>query len=225
MLLYVLCEGERDGFLLERLAERATVRTFQTPRDEPHLRQNASWKQVMAGARIQLNRFKNMGGVRQDIGIIIAVDNDRAPGHPGATLPPPRPLPNRDRAKSSRYEALQTMVRDALGPRREDWPVEVALAVPVEMIESWVLHLHDPSRPEPLPLFAEADQPGARAYHGGQAPPQLKDLCRAEALAAGHSLADHFWAAAECDLDAASEASPSLAMYLAELRTWHPSVP
>ena len=111
------------------------------------------------------------------------------------------------------------MIADALGPDRDAWPVKVAVAMPVEMIESWVLLLCDPHRPA-LPLFAEANQPSARAYYGAAPPPQLKDLCRVEAAARGKSLGDYFWHAAEQNIEAVTAVSPSFRMFVEELAQW-----
>ena len=111
------------------------------------------------------------------------------------------------------------MVTDALGPDRGTWPVDVAVAMPVEMIESWVLLLCDPQRPT-LPLFAEAIQSSALAYCGATPPPQLKDLCKAEAAAIQKPLDEYFWHAAEQDIEATIAVSPSFRMFVEELRQW-----
>ena len=219
--LSLLCEDDLDEWFYEHLAERVTGQSFELDPEAPRLRQGTGWKAALTGARLFLNRIKHWRS-QQDIAVILAVDNDRAPGHPGTNVPPSRPLPNQDRRKESRHKALVKLVQDALGPCRETWPVDLALAVPVEMIESWALHLCDPRRLEPLPIFSEAIQPSAQAYYGGNPPPQLKDLVRAEAAARGIGLDDYFArAATDGDLDAAAKASPSLAMFREELRTWY----
>ena len=168
--LYILCEGERDEMFYERLCERLTGHTYILPTDF-RLRRGANWKTAMAGAVLLVNRFKHWPE-RQDIGLIIAVDNDRAPGHPGSPLPHPRPLPPMDLKKPERYPALIRMLEKALGPDRSAWPVDVALAMPVEMIESWLLVLLEPGCPD-LPLFSEAKQALPSQYYGGNPPPQL----------------------------------------------------
>ena len=91
--------------------------------------------------------------------------------------------------------------------------------MPVEMIESWVLLLCNRQRPT-LPLFAEAIQASARAYYGAEPPAQLKDLCKAEAAALGKPLDEYFWHAVEQDLEAAIAVSPSLKMFVEEIRLW-----
>ena len=111
------------------------------------------------------------------------------------------------------------MVTAALGTDRTAWPVDVTVAMPVEMIESWVLSLCDPDRP-PLPLFAEAAQHSARSYYSAQPPPQLKDLCKAEAAALGKTLDEYFWHAADHNLEPAIAVSPSFGMFVDEIRQW-----
>ena len=213
--LYILCEGERDEMFFELLAERVTGMTFQRPTDF-RLRRGANWKSAMANARMLMSYVKRWQG-SQDIGVIIAVDNDRAPQHPASPVYP-RTLSRSDQNKAPRFNALVQMVEDALGTDRTLRTVDVALAVPVEMIESWVLTLLDPSRAT-LPIFAEAKQATARHYHAGHAPPQLKDLCHL-ARSADESMDELFWRATEQDIEAAAVASPSLRMFIAELKDW-----
>jgi hypothetical protein len=214
--LYILSEGERDELFYDLIAERVTGQRFERPSDF-RLRHGANWKTALAGGRLLLSRVRHWTE-SQEVAVILAVDNDRAPGHPGA-LPPPRPLVGQDLRKSPRYPAVRQMVTDALGTDRTTWPVDVAVAMPVEMIESWVLLLCDPSR-QALPLFAEAIQPSARAYYGATPPPQLKDLCQAEAAAMQKPLDEYFWHAAEKDIEAAIAVSPSFRMFVDELKQW-----
>ena len=215
--LYILSEGERDELFYELIAERVTERTFERPSDF-RLRHGANWKTALAGGRLLLNRVKHWEG-QQDVAVILAIDNDRAPGHPGSVLPPPRPLVGLDLKKQPRYPAIVKLVAEALGEDRGRWPVDVAIAMPVEMIESWVLLLCNPHRPA-LPLFAGADQHSARAYYGATPPPQLKDLCKVEAAALGKTLTEFFWHAAEQEIAPATAASPSLRMFVEELHRW-----
>ncbi len=215
--LYILCEGERDELFFDLLCERISGRTFERPADY-RLRRGSNWKTALATARLLLNRMSHWTGP-QDVSVVIAIDNDRAPGHPGAT-PLPRPLVGVDRKKSPRYPELQQIAAAALGPNREKWPVNLAVAVPVEMIESWVLLLSDPNR-EPLPIFSRSSQSLARAYYGGKVPGQLKDICEDEARSAGVTPDEYFWAAAERDLPKACSESPSLRLFVDEVKGWN----
>lgn len=217
MFLYILCEGELDEMFYERIAERVTGKTFESPADL-RLRPGSNWKTAIAGAKMLLARVRHWQGAHE-VGAIIAVDNDRAPNHPGGSVFP-RHLPARDQHKQPRYTALVNLVHDALGYDRRAWPVKVALAVPVEMIESWVLALLNPRQASALPIFSQASSASAWAYHGSNPPPQLKDLVEHEAMQANLGKLELFWEAAESDLAAASSESPSLRMFLDELNAW-----
>lgn len=215
-VLYILSEGARDELFFDILAERITGNAYD-PAEDFRLRKGANWKTVIAVGRLLLNLVKHWTEP-QEIAVILAIDNDRSPGHPGA-VPPPRPLTGLDLKKAARYPAVVQMIEDTLGKDRKQWPVDLALAMPVEMIESWVLLLWDPHRAA-LPIFAEAIQPSARAYYGKPPPPQLKDLCKTEAAGRARTLEEFFWHAAEQDINAAAAASPSLQMFVTELRGW-----
>jgi hypothetical protein len=214
--LYIISEGEDDEMFYERLAEQATGRSFAYG-DEYRVRPGANWKSVLATSKLLLSRFKHWTD-KQDIAVIIAVDNDRAPQHPGGRAYP-RPLPALDQKKAPRYPAMQQMLMETLGPDTSKWPVDVALAVPVEMIESWVLTLLTPNRAD-LPPFAQASQKTARDYYGGQPPPQLKDLRDEETRARNLTRAELFWQAAEQPLEPAIQTSRSLAMFVEQLKSW-----
>ncbi len=218
--LYILSEGERDDLFYDLITERVTQRRHERPADF-RLRHGANWKTALAGGRLLLNRVRQWRD-QQEIAVILAVDNDRAPGHPGAS-PHLRLLTGHDLKKPPRFPAVQAMITTILGPDRSTWPVKVAVAVPMEMIESWVLLLCNPQRPE-LPIFAEATQASARAYYGATPPPQLKDLCKTESAALGKRLDELFWHATEQDIEAATAVSPSFKMFVDDLRQWQQPV-
>ncbi len=50
---------------------------------------------------------------------------------------------------------------DILGNDRDQWPIKGAIAVPVEMLESWLLLGCNECEPEDLPIFSSANRPGA----------------------------------------------------------------
>ncbi|MGC1481288.1 MAG: hypothetical protein WA771_12330 [Chthoniobacterales bacterium] len=214
--LYILCEGDRDDLFFDLLCERVTGTKFDRPLDL-RLRHGANWKTAMSTAELLLNRVRHWTDPQENA-VVIAVDNDRAPGHPAST-PHPGPLVGVDLKKQSRYAGIQKMLHSALGPDRSAWPVDIAPAVPVEMIESWLLVLHNPNRAA-LPIFSSASQSLPRAYYGSTPPPQLKDLRNHDAAAKNLSLDEYFWSATESDLEAAAAASPSLKMFIDEIRSW-----
>jgi hypothetical protein len=166
-----------------------------------------------------VRRFKSWPE-KQDIAAIIAVDNDRAPGHPGG-MTYVSPLPKADQRKPARYNELKQSIETELGPDPAARPIDLALAVPVEMIESWLLILCNPARPE-LPPFSDSFGL-AKRYYNGHPPPQLKDLTREEATARGMSLDELFWHAAEQDVTAAAKRSLSLQLFIDQLKTWRPA--
>ena len=215
--LYILCEGEKDEMFYERFAERVTGMSFMQPHDF-RVRHGANFKTAIATARLLLDRVKHWTG-QQDVAVIVAVDNDRAPGHPGSA-PPARTLPKSDQKKGARYPALKKMLADKLGSDPAAWPVDAALAVPVEMIESWLLLLLDPHQTD-LPLYAEASQRTARDYYGGTPPPQLKDLRNSSANQRNVTVEELFLEAADCgDLTQLAQASPSYALFQNDLQSW-----
>jgi len=210
--LYILSEGERDEVFYERLCARLSGLAFQ-PSAEYRYVPGANWKTVFRLARLALGKFSHYTAP-QEIALLIAMDNDRAPGHPGG-LNYPRPLPVMDQKKEARYPALQEMVVKELGADPAQRPVQAVIALPVEMIESWLLLLLDPNRDEAdLPPFSDADSKSARDYYGGNPPPQLKDESEALCIAAKKMPFDHFYDAADSgDLERLTAASPSFALF------------
>lgn len=214
--LYVLTEGERDELFYERLCERLTGLTFSKP-DEFRIRPGSNWKTAQAAARFLLERFAKFTD-SQEMAVLIAIDNDRAPGHPGGRTYP-KPLPAHDRKQEPRFSKLREMVEAKLGVDPSRRPVQAVIAMPVEMIESWLLLLLDPSlTDDELPPFADADSAIAREYHGNHPQPQLKDLCEIERRQRKVDLDRLFFDASDTgDLDRLTEASRSFAIFREEV--------
>ncbi len=209
--LYILSEGERDELFYERLCERLTGFTFSRP-DEFRSRHGSNWKSALILARILLDRYRHVSAP-QEIAVMIAIDNDRAPGHPGGRAYP-RPLPPHDTNKEPRYPKLQAMVNEKLGADPAARNVHAVIAMPVEMIESWLLPLLNAAHSdESLPPFSEADSSIARAYYGGNAPEQLKDLREAERKARKVDLDTLFFDAADTSDLARLNGSKSFAVF------------
>lgn len=218
-ILHVLAEADADAFFYESLAESATGQKFAYSGDFK-LRPGSGWKSVLSNVRLLLRYFPRTTP-RPDAAIIIAVDNDRAPGHPGAAAPA-NPLPKHDRQKGCRWVELATAINSVWGVNRAEWPLDIAIAMPVEMLESWVIVLLGASE-EPLPLFSRAGDHAAWEYHGGEPPPQLKDLVDDELVKRGVDRIELLCYAAKADLVPAKEKSASLGMFLEELNEWKPS--
>lgn len=216
--LTVFSESPHDDFVYELLAEKITGQSFALCDVPLGFRKHSGVEKVLSFLRMLLRTLPKTGEVSERA-LIIAVDNDRCPGHPGAA-PHPKPLPPVERDRPSRWEAIQCELRSRWGENRAAWPVDVAVAVPVEMLESWVLLLLDPQR-GPLPLYPNADDMQARIYHHPQKPgPQLKDLAEAEARQRELGKQELLMLAAEGDLAAVEAVSPSFRMFAEDLRGW-----
>lgn len=215
-LLHVLSESDTDAFFYERIAERVTSRSFV--RCDIRLRRGCGHAQVMASIKLLLSKFP-AGSPRPDSAILLTVDNDRCPDHPGASAHP-KPLSSAERRRQSRWLTVRQVMEARWGSFRGNWPVDVAVAIPVEMIESWVLLLLDPGR-GPLPIYSRQTDSMAVAFHHPEKPGrQLKDLLIDEARARGCLVRDLIIDAAESDLQLVKDASTSFRMFVEELESW-----
>jgi len=215
-LLHILSESDADAFFYERIAERVTGASF-TPCDI-RLRKGDGESKVRASIKLLLSKFpKNTP--RPECALLLSMDNDRCPDHPGASAYP-RVLTSAERRRASRWRIIQDAMLARWGENRRAWPVDVAVAVPVEMIESWVLLLLNPER-APLPFHSLKTDRTAIAFHDPLPPgPQLKDLAADEARHRNLSKQELMMNAAECDLEAAGNVSTSFRLFLEDLRSW-----
>jgi hypothetical protein len=210
--LYVLSEGEHDERFYKRLCERLSGLSFQQI-NEFRYKPGDNWMTVFRYARLLINRWAHVESP-QDILLLISMDNDRAPKHPGGRTYP-RALPTQDQRKESRFLKVKTMVEEKLGANPSQRAVQAVIALPVEMIESWLLLLLDSGRDEDsLPPFSNADSKSARDYYGKNPPPQLKDESEALRRERKKDPFDHFYDAADTgDLDRLAAVSPSFALF------------
>jgi hypothetical protein len=217
-LLHILSESGADAFFYERIAERVTGASF-TPCDI-RLRKGDGESKVRASIKLLLSKFpKNTP--RPECALLLALDNDRCPDHPG-TSTYSRPLTSAERRRASRWRIIQDAMLARWGENRGAWPVDVAVAVPVEMIESWILLLLNPNR-GPLPLHSLKTDRTAIVFHDPLPPgPQLKDLAADEARQRNLSMHDLMMSAAEYDLAAVENVSPSFKTFVEDLRNWTP---
>ena len=99
----------------------------------------------------------------------------------------------------------------------------VALAVPVEMIESWIVRARREAEPQPTPYFSKADSDRAHLYYAPTSPPpQWKDLAAIEQERCGHEdkLAFYEQVVRELDADAMAAKSLSFRMFKEWLDAW-----
>lgn len=219
--LWLLAESDLDEAFFEGCAQAITGRSFRA--QSRRLRKGSGIGAVRASLTLMLNAILRTGAL-DDTFFIAAMDNDRAPQHPTGVRPP-GPLSRFDRNKQNRHRELLGAAEAILGPDRSQWPIPGAIAVPVEMIETWALLISDPlQHQDRLPIFAAADSASAKDYHGGTPAPQLKDLVEQLCAARGMSKADLFLdhACSAFDADDLAERAPSFALFLADLRAWPP---
>lgn len=155
-------------------------------------------------------------GPVDDAYFLVALDNDRAFEHPTHA---PTPHGSGERCRTC---ALTDAIHDAMP---DGWPIAGAVAVPVQMLESWLLLLHDAgafAHESALPSCALRDQALARRLCGPNPPPQLKDLLETARLARG--AATRLDLAFECILGMSAadlaRRSPSFARFWTEVARW-----
>lgn len=226
--LYVISEDERDDVFYAFCAEKITGRSFtQLPRV---MRRGGGNNEVKKGLKVFLSGLTYTGHV-DDTFFIVSLDNDRAPHHPDHTSPPQLDpsritnFPKRERDRTCRVCELNEGIELQLGDERSAWPIQGAVAVPQEMLESWLLLVspHNAFEHEAaLPLFSLQSSPLAKRYFGeGKIPPQLKDLVRMERLAQNISKDDYILdCAANLDPELLATQSPSFKRFKAQLEAW-----
>ncbi len=99
--------------------------------------------------------------------------------------------------------------------------MDVAVAIPVEMLESWMLLLLNPER-GPLPIYPNASDMQAKIFHHPSKPgPQLKDQLETESRERSLSKQELLLDATETgDLDLLEVKSPSFKLFVEDLRRW-----
>jgi len=211
-LLYLVSESDNDAFFYALCAEKLTGNLFEpVPLKN---RKGAGVSAVRKQLRYALLGARAAAGGAEPVAFIAAMDNDRAPHPENAALPPMGTgldrarLSEEERGRASRLDWLEQLVMEVLTPNREAWPLWVALAVPVEMIESWIVRAPREHPPQPTPHFSLAESERARIYYAPAAPPpQWKDLA---AIEKGDTDQRDFYARVVHELDAATLATRSL---------------
>ena len=213
-ILYLLGESSVDETFYEGVAERITGYSFR--RREIRVRPNAGYPAVCAATRLFLQSLVRLAA-EGEIFFILAVDNDRVP----------HPWDAEDRGivreGESRYERFERELADGLGKDRAAWPVKGALAIPVEMLESWILLATGEKEEADLPRFSRARSVIAREFYApSPPPPQLKDLVKEKRYAAGYWHNEEFFldCAHRLDPDKLAAKSPSFAYFYAQVKDW-----
>lgn len=207
-LLYIVAESGADAAFYALCAARITGREF-TPIPLENRRADGV-ERVKLQLKYALKQARGAASGGQSVCFIAAMDNDRAP-HPENAALDRKKLSRKDRDESNRAEWMRELVASVLGQNTNAWPLPVAIAVPVEMLEAWVYRAVSPTDPQPMPLFARADSESARAYYSQSAtPPQWKDIVAEKQSQMGISDKRAFQEMAARELDAVALAARSL---------------
>ena len=218
--LWLLSESDNDDAFFKACVERLTGKTLELV--SRRLRRGGGLSELRSKSRILLGQIKHTGYVEETF-FLIALDNDRSPVHP--THEQRSGLSKKERQKVCRYCEIDSVIRSILGEQPE-WPIQGAVAVPVEMLESWLLLIcqGEKHRDEAsLPPFARQDQKRARDFYTPKKPPdQLKDLCDLEKQERGIDATLEFvaYCAGRLDPDDLAARAPSFALFKRQVDSW-----
>jgi len=180
--LYILSEDENDDVFYKGCVEKITGMHFELiPR---RIRKGGGISYVRKHIPLLLRDIKFSGYVENTF-FLISLDNDRSPTHPDHEIQKFfHKLPKKEQAKTCRYCEIENLAKQILGFKRNSWPISGAIAVPVQMIESWFLLICDSKKYEnekSLPIFAKQKSELAKRFYAPKKPSkQLKDLCADE---------------------------------------------
>jgi len=217
--LYLLTEDDNDDLFYERCLEELTGNSFNLI--SYRTRKNSGISDVRKMSRRLLQILKYTGDTANAY-FLLVMDNDRRPAHPDHNKLPG--ISKGEQNKQCRFCELQKIVHEILGEDRVTWPAKGAIAVPVQMLESWLLLICKSNLVEDdLPIFSGKEKSGAKQYHQGQKiPDQLKDLCGQEQL---HLNLDtkgdfYFYCADQIDIEDLATRSASFALFKEQVDNW-----
>ncbi len=135
--IYILSEDDNDDAFYKGCIEKMTGKSYDLI--SRRLRKGGRISQVRKYMPILLRDIRYAGHVDNTF-FVIALDNDRSPAHPNhEKLPGFHKLPKKEQRKTCRFCEIERVVVQILGDDREKWPIRGATAVPVQMMESWLL--------------------------------------------------------------------------------------
>jgi len=216
--IYILSEDDNDDLFYEMCASRISKKSFY--RVEPRrIRKNGGLSAVRKALKPFLNDLK--GAENLDAYFVIALDNDRAPDH-HSNHDRIAGLSNQDLAKQCRICEIERAIKGIWGQDVTKWPVQGAIAVPIEMLESWLLLSLNAGGQLSLPIFSQKEKFAAINFHGNNPPDQLKDLLNKEQENSNiESKAEFILQIAEdLDLQLLANSSPSFHHFQQQVLTW-----
>ncbi|MEM7130219.1 MAG: hypothetical protein AAF702_28065 [Chloroflexota bacterium] len=216
--LYLLTEDDNDDLFYEGCVEKLTGKSYSVL--NRRIRKGSGISAVRSSLRLLLQDIRRTGHLENTF-FLVAIDNDRAPVHP--KHPQIEGLSRSDRSKQCRVCELQEVLNVELDTDRSEWPIRGAIAIPVEMLESWLLLICG-HRSDTLPFFGRKAQTIAKKYYSPKSPPdQLKDLCNQEIQNSSVGSMAEFCLTCATDLldpDDLATKSPSFAHFKTQIETW-----
>jgi len=216
--LYLLSEDDDDDLFYQGCVEKLTQLKFNV-QPSGHLRKNGG----IAAVRKMLSAF--CGCLRASGSMpaffVVSIDNDRAPEHANDHFRHSG-LSSRDTGKGCRTCELENSLREKLGAQ-EIWPAKGAIAVPVQMLESWLFLIFEAELQEAdLPIFSEKKRAAAQTFYDNSVPAQLKDRCGEKRKRSNHSKREFIETAIQqLDPSDLAERSPSFADFKRQVDLWN----
>lgn len=216
-LLYLAGESDADEDFCASCAGKLTGIVFN--RIPLRNRKGDGVQAVKKQMKNAVKMARAMAGGPEPVAFIAIMDNDRAPHPENSALPSAGTgldrglLLEEERDLPERAGWMLDVVEEVLKADRSKWPIAVALAIPVEMIESWIVRSLREQVPQPMPHFSTSGSRGVLEYYHqtvGAAPPQWKDLADEEQSKRGFSDKREFHRHVVKNLDAEALASRSL---------------
>ncbi|MEL6813791.1 MAG: hypothetical protein AAFP03_03135 [Cyanobacteria bacterium J06598_3] len=133
-------------------------------------------------------------------------------------------MPKADQQRNCPHCAINQSIESVLGADRSGWPIPGAIAVPVEMLESWQLLICNAEKyqsEQRLPLFAHKKKSAAKAYYTStNVPDQLKDLVRDERQKFATTREFCRYCADRLDVGDLKVRSPSFTQFANQVKDW-----
>ncbi len=221
--LHILSEDDNDDVFYQCCLAKITGKPFELLPSN-RLRKAGGIAELRRKLGLFLRLIQQTGSV-DDTFFLVAVDNDRSPVHPEHTRRSDfSKLLKADQLKDCQYCAIAQSIQAELGDDQSNWPIQGAIAIPVEMIESWQLLICNPAQyqhEQNLPIFPEQKKRLAQAYYtSSNAPEQLKDLVKKEKRKFGSTREFYHYCAEQLDVKDLMARSPSFTQFAAQVQAW-----
>jgi hypothetical protein len=218
--LYVVSEDDNDASFFAMCADLVTGHRYEVIAIRSRKRRGYNAVQTLLEGN--LRRAAGEANAGSDVSFLVGIDNDRSP-HPENAGMDRSKLIDEEKNRQSRLEWVSKVIKDVLGVDRDAWPLPVAIAVPVEMLESWLVRALRDLELQPSRHFSRSDSLRARQfYHPLAPPPQWKDLAELEQSNARILGKQEFYlhALTACSLESWAARSVSFRMFKEWLDRW-----